>query len=347
MHLRTAVFSSFMALALLCSVGCAVKPSYAPVSEASLRKLEMQVKSPEELGITQKGGKISYPSKVEGEPTATVNLAVNSVIPTFRCWLSGSKEPTALMFDTGAQLSLIEADTAIKHGIGIIDPKTTNITVMGVLGKEKMFGGIFSPIDFGRTQITKQLCLVRLHRNETRTLGPFLKERIGMDLLGFDLARQWCKFVTVDYPANKLTFGFNADFKQPPKGPGVWKIPLIFEGGLPHIVLEANGVKWLALVDTGSAFGVEIDESLAAELDLLKSAKPVQSGLINTAIGGMSDAFEAGVRIVNVDQLYGLGPTHRNAEIAISGGGARVGSFFFRDYRTTFDLKNQTLWLER
>ncbi len=347
MHLRSANFSALTALALLCGVGCAVKPSYTPVSEASLRKLEKQVKSSEELGITQKGGKISYPAKVEGEPTATVSLAVNTVIPTFRCWLSGSKEPTALMFDTGAQLSLIEADTAIKHGVGIIDPKTTNITVVGVLGKEKMFGGVFSPLSFGRTQVTRQLCLVRLHRNETRALGPLLRERIGMDLLGFDLPRQWCRFVTVDYPANRLTFGFKENFKSPAKGKGVWKIPLIIESGLPHVVLEANGIRWLALVDTGSAFGVEIDETLAAELDVLKVATPVQPGLINTAIGGMSDASEAGVKISSLKRLNGLGPPHTDAEIAITGGGARVGSFFFQDYRTTFDLKNQTLWLER
>jgi hypothetical protein len=73
----------------------------------------------------------------------------------------------------------------------------------------------------------------------------------------------------------------------------------------------------------------------------------VQPGLINTAIGGMSDASEAGVKISSLKRLNGLGPPHTDAEIAITGGGARVGSFFFQDYRTTFDLKNQTLWLER
>ena len=112
------------------------------------------------------------------------------------------------MFDTGAQMSLVDADTAVEHGIGIIDPKTTNISVMGVMGREKMYGGVFSPINFGPSQLTKQLCLVRLHKNETRTMGPIFKERIGMDLVGFDIPRQWCRHVTVDYPAHKLTFGF-------------------------------------------------------------------------------------------------------------------------------------------
>ena len=311
-----------------------------------MRKLENQVRSPAQLGIVQKGGRISYPAKIEGAVSATVPLAVNSVIPTFRCWLNGSTKPAVLMFDTGAQMSLVDADTAVEHGIGIIDPKTTNISVVGVMGREKMYGGVFSPLNFGPSQLTKQLCLVRLHKNETRTMGPLFKERVGMDLVGFDIPRQWCRHVTVDYPAHKLTFGFKEDFKVP-TGKGIWKIPLLFEGGLPHIVLEAKGIRWLALVDTGSAFGVEIDESLAAELDILKTAKPVDAGLINTAIGGMKDAKEAGIKVTTVPTLNGLGPTHQNAEIAITGGGTRVGSYFFQDYRTTIDIKRQVLWLER
>jgi len=311
-----------------------------------MRKLEKQVKSPQELGVTHRGRGLSYDAKVEGPAVATVPLAVNAVIPTLRCWLNGSKEPVALMFDSGAQVSLIDADTAIKNGVGIVDPRTTNITVMGVMGKERMLAGLFAPLGFGETRLTKQLCLVRTHQNETRR-GPLMKERVSMDLLGFDMVRQWCRYVTIDYRAHKMTFGFKEDFKRPAAGPQVWKMPLILEGGMPHVVLEAHGIRWLSLIDTGSAFGVEIDEGLAAELDVLRSAKPVDPGMINTAIGGMADVQAVGVRLATLKKLDGLGPTHKNAEIAISPGGARVGSFFFQDYRVTMDLKRQLLWLER
>lgn len=324
---------------------CTMTPSYAPVPEALMRKLEKQVRAPQELGVVHRGRGISYDATVEGPATATLPLAVNSVIPTVRCWLNGSKEPAALMFDSGAMVSLIDADTAVKNGVGIVDPRTTNITVMGVMGKEKMLAGLFSPLSFGQTRLTKQLCLVRTHQNETRH-GPLFRERVNMDLLGFDMVRQWCRYVTIDYPQHRMTLGFKEDFPQP-RGPRAWKMPLILEGGLPHVILEANGIRWLSLVDTGSAFGVEIDEGLAAELDVLRNARAVDPGMINTAIGGMADVNEAGVKLTMLKKLDGLGPTHQDAEIAISQGGARVGSFFFKDYRLTMDLKRQLLWLER
>ena len=331
---------------LACMAGCAAKPSYAPVRDAVMRKLEKQVKPAQELGVVQRGRGVSYDAKVEGPPVATVPLAVNSVIPTLRCWINGSKKPTPLMFDSGAQISLIDANTAVKCGIGIVDPRMTSVTVMGVMGKERMLAGLFAPLNFGETQITKQLCLVRIHQNETRR-GPLRKETISMDLLGFDLARQWCRYITIDYPAHKMTFGFKADFKQPVEGSRAWKMPLILEEGMPHVVLESRGIRWLSLVDTGSAFGVEIDEGLAAELDVLRNAKPVDPGMVNTSIGGMADVKEAGIKLAMLKKLDGLGPTHPDAEIAISPGGARVGSFFFKDYRVTMDLKRQVLWLER
>ncbi|MBX7212299.1 MAG: retropepsin-like domain-containing protein [Verrucomicrobiaceae bacterium] len=324
-----------------------MKPSYAPVSDAVFRRLEKQAKTDSELGVTRRGGAIAYDARVEGPAAVTVPLAVNSVIPTLRCWINGSKKPVALMFDSGAQVSLLDADTALKNNLGIVNPGTTNITVMGVMGKEKMLAGIFSPLDFGQARLTRQLCLVRTSHNETRWMGPLMKEKVSMDLLGFDMVRQWCRYVTLDYPAHKMTFGFKADFKPPPPGPRVWKMPLIMEGGLPNVILESGGIRWLSLVDTGSAFGVEIDESLAAELDVLRTARPVDPGMVNTAIGGMSDVNKAGVKLAMLKKLEGLGPSHQDAEIAISPGGARVGSFFFKDYRLTMDLMRQVFWLER
>ena len=343
---RTAALILCLPIGAAGITACTVTPSYAPVPEAVMRKLEKQVKSPQELGVVHRGRGISYDAKVDGPPSAAVPLAVNSVIPTLRCWLNGSKEPVPLMFDSGAQVSLIDADTAVKCGVGIVDPRTTNITVMGVMGKEKMLAGLFAPLSFGQTQLTKQLCLVRTHQNETRR-GPLFRERVNMDLLGFDMVRQWCRYVTIDYPAHKMIFGFNEDFRPPPAGPRVWKMPLILEGGMPHVVLEARGIRWLSLVDTGSAFGVEIDEGLAAELNLLRNARLVDPGMINTAIGGMADVKETGIKLATLKKLDGLGPTHTDAEIAISPGGARVGSFFFKDYRVTMDLRHQLLWLER
>lgn len=347
MSARSAPLTHLLVTSLALFAGCSTKPHYAPVSDGVLKKLEKQVKSPDELGVTQKGGRITYDAKVEGPASVTVPLAVNSVIPTLRCWVNGTRKPTPFMFDSGAQVSLIDADTAVRNGVGIVDPRLTNITVMGVMGKEKMLAGLFSPLDFGGTKLTKQLCLVRMSKNETRWMGPLMKDKVSMDLIGFDLARQWCRYITIDYPKHKMTFGFKEDFKQPAKGPRVWSMPLVMEGGLPNVVLESHGIRWLSLVDTGSAFGVEIDEGLAAELDVLKSAKLVDPGLLNTAIGGMADAKVAGVKVTMLKKLNGLGPVHTNAEIAISPGGARVGSFFFKDYRLTMDLKRQTLWLER
>ncbi len=326
--------------------GCTMKPRYGPVPDGMMRKLQSQVRTTQEMGVRRAGGGVAFQAKVDGGPSVTLPLAVNAIVPTLQCWFNGGKKPVPVIFDTGAQVSVIDAETAVQTGIGIVDPTTTNITVLGVLGREKMIAGIISPLSFGSASLTKHLCLVRTHQNETLRLGPLMRERVKMDLIGFDLARQWCRYVTIDYPRHRLTFGFEEEFK-PRAGPRVWKIPLVMMGGMPHIVLESRGVRWLALVDTGSAFGVDIDESLAAELGVLKGAKPVPPGSVNTAIGGMKDVKDSGVKLAALKELEGLGATHKNAEVAISPGGPRVGSYFFQHYKVTIDLTRQTLWLER
>lgn len=329
--------------------GCTIKPNYCPVSDAVMRKLGRQIQEPAALGIEQTGAGIAFESFVEGPDVVTVPLARNRLIPTVQCWLNNNPEAVPMMFDTGAQISVIDADTAVANGIGIIDPRTTNITVMGVMGREPMLAGVVAPLslDEGRSRITKQLCLVRMHRNEARMFGPFMRERVSMDLLGFDVLRQWCRFVTIDYPQARMTFGFKQDFKPPKLAANVWREPLILKNGLPEVVLESRGVRWLALLDTGSAFGVEVNESIAAELGVLRHARPVESGMINASIGGMADVEDTGVKLARVRQIDGLGPALHDVEIAISPGGPRVGSFLLKDYRVTLDLKRQVLWLER
>lgn len=334
---------------LIALAGCTIKPNYCAVSEAVIRKLERQIREPAALGIEQTGAGIAFEAVVEGPDEVTVPLANNRLIPTLQCWLSNNKEPVPVMFDTGAQISVVDADTAVDNGIGILDPRTTDITVMGVMGREQMLAGVVSPLALagGESRVTKQLCLVRLHRNEARLFGPFRKERVSMDLLGFDFARQWCRYVTIDYPRAKLTFGFRRDFKAPKPGAKAWREPLILKNGLPEVVLESDGVRWRSLVDTGSAFGVEVNEGIAAELGVLRGAQPVEPGMINASIGGMAGVEETGVKLARIRRLEGLGPVHEAVEIAISPGGARVGSFFFKDYRVTMDLRRQVLWLER
>ena len=118
-------------------------------------------------------------------------------------------------------------------------------------------------------------------------------------------------------------------------------------GGLPWLRLRSRGVEWLAAVDTGSSFGVEVNEVTARKLGILEKAKSIRPGLINAAIGGTVEARDAGVKLARLERLEGLGPVRTDAEVAISPGIPRVGSHFLRDYKATFDLSGSRLWLER
>jgi hypothetical protein len=114
---------------------------------------------------------------------------------------------------------------------------------------------------------------------------------------------------------------------------------------VPFIDLKAKGVKWSCIIDTGSFNGIEIDEAIAKKLGVQDQGKIVE-GLILVAVGGMVSSDKARLRTVTLPEITLLGESHKQAEVDISPGIPRVGSFYLKDYRVTFDFRQKRVWLE-
>jgi hypothetical protein len=63
-------------------------------------------------------------------------------------------------------------------------------------------------------------------------------------------------------------------------------------------------------------------------------------------VGGAVKPQDAGVRVITVPELSMIGSAFKNPQIDVMPGPARIGTFFLKDYRVTFDFRRKTLWLE-
>ena len=324
-------------------VACEARPGYGPVSSGVMERLEKKSRAPSELGVISIGGRMFFRSDLRAPDETRVKFEADSSIPRITCRLNGGG-PVKMMLDTGSQRTVLDGAVAAANGVDVIKVTEADFTLAGIAGNEKAMVGMLSPLSFASATVDHYPCLIRTHHNQMHR-GPFWTSRIELNLLGFDLPLRLCRFLTVDYIREELVFGFRKD--HTPEGREVRSVPLVVRGGLPWLKLKAGGVEWLAVVDTGSSFGVEVNEDLARKLRILDGARAIRGGLINAAIGGTVEAREAGVKIARLDALEGLGPVQRDAEVAISPGIPRVGSYFLRDYRVTFDLRRKRLWLER
>ena len=329
-----------LALAL---AACEARPGYGPVSPGVMARLEKKSRAPSDLGVISIGGRMFFRSDLKAPDEMRVKFETDSGIPRIGCRLNGGG-PVKMMLDTGSQRTVLDGAVAAANGVDVIKVTEADFTLAGIAGNEKAMVGMLSPLSFANATVDHYPCLIRTHHNQVHH-GPFWTRSIELNLLGFDLPLRLCRYLTVDYAREELVFGFRSDYA--PAGKVVRSAPLVIRAGLPWVKLKAGAVEWNAVVDTGSSFGVEVHEELAKKLRILEGARAIRSGLINAAIGGTVEARDAGVRIARLEALEGLGPVHRDAEVAISPGIPRVGSHFLRDYRVTFDLKRKRLWLEQ
>jgi hypothetical protein len=110
--------------------------------------------------------------------------------------------------------------------------------------------------------------------------------------------------------------------------------------------VSVGKVSWDAIVDTGSCFGVEIDQRLAQRLGQGTGGQAVSGNFVMIGVGGTTTPEKAGVRVITVPRMTTMGSTFSNAQIDVMPGPARIGSFFLQNYRVTFDFRRQLVWLE-
>lgn len=334
--MRSTAARSFLALLPLV-IGCSQPASHAPVSSRVLRTLEKRSISKADfvrrLATVDAGVREGLP-----ESSMTLPFEFRSNTPVIKAWGADGR-PVAMLLDTGAARTVLGARSAVDLGVPVIRSSEARATLLGVVGQEEGLVGMVSPLRLGGWTVPAYPCFVRTY--ETAGSGVLYPDNI----LGFDLLSRYCSYLTLDYPKREATFGFRRPYLAKP-GVGVQSASFRLKEGVASIEVSCKGVRWPSILDSGSFNGVEISEKVAGLLGVQDQGDVVQ-GLMLVAVGGAVTSDHVRLRTVKLPELSLLGGKYQEVEVDISPGLPRVGSFFLKDYKATFDFRRMRVWLER
>lgn len=307
---------------------------HGPVSPKVRAELERTAMSRGEFerGLTGRStphrGSVLVGFKTEDDTSPVVEALIHDV-----------KVP--MILDTGASGTMLHAATAKRAGVRVLESGAGMVAMQGVIGQEHARIGLLSRLQIGGWILEGHPCLVRMHENRVHLAGG---EPLLHNLIGFDVLRRHCSYVTLDYPKSQAAFAFSGKY-QPVPGRHAARAPFQIIQGAPFITLKSAGKSWQAVVDTGSFNGVEVSQEVAEMLGVEKQGRPVE-GIVLISVGGTVTSEKAGMRTVKLPEVTAFGETWKDAQVDISPGPPRVGSFFLKDYRVTFDFGRQCVWLE-
>ncbi|WP_166647284.1 retropepsin-like aspartic protease [Prosthecobacter fusiformis] len=271
----------------------------------------------------------------------TLPLRLSMGVPVLEAGING-RGAVSMMLDTGASRTMLQAATAVSHKVPIMRAEDAKVEMQGVVGKETGRIGLLNPLTLGSWSLNGYPCLVRTYEN--RLTGMSGAASFPESLLGFDVAVNYCRYLTLNYPGESVIFGFGQAF-VPQAGTRKSSVPFKMKHGVPFITLRSGAHSWEAIVDSGSFNGIEINEEVAKKLGVHQGGRKV-SGLYLMSIGGTVSSSQANLRTVKLPDLTLCGGKYKEVEVDISPGPPRVGSHFLKDYRATFDFKSKKLWLE-
>lgn len=316
---------------------CQGLTGHAPVSRSVIRRMERQNISRDQFDQRLNQARKDNLRSLPRGRSITLPFRLRTNTPCLTAQTSGGRE-IPMMLDTGAGRMVIGARTAAQLKMPVVSASEVQATMLGVVGTERGRVGILSPLRLGDWSLPAYPCFIRTYENIV--LGMDFPENI----LGFDLAENYCSYLTIDYPRRTATFAFKQTFR-PSGGKRTSSTPFTIKNGVPYIDIQAGKTRWKSIIDTGSFNGLEINEDIARKLSVQDQGRPVE-GMILIAVGGTVTSDHANIRTVTLPELKFGGGTYPNAEVDISIGVPRVGSHFLKDYRVTFDFDRNRVWLE-
>jgi predicted aspartyl protease len=339
MSRRIPPLAAFAASLGFVAAGCTVHS--VPIPKGSETQLQQQAISGEKLGFhIMPGGKryrlALFRANLPEHPIEVPMDRGVSGLPTIRMSLNHSK-PIAFIADTGAQLSVVEADIALSVKADVFAPADGTMRVQGIGGEEKAWLARFSSARLGPMEFSD---LVTVLRRESSTMR-FGGVRVGgfdVNLLGAPVLSAF-SFVTFDYRGKKMMFSGAAPFVP---SRGAVRVPMELRDSLPYVPVQVNGHTYQALVDTGARDQLFLNDQIVSELGLQNAASA--GGTFKAAgLGGMIRG-----RTFHLPVIYIGGVPAPNVIVDSSGGPwrVRIGSELLARWRTTFDFKNHALWLE-
>ncbi len=315
-------------------VACAPLVEHRAVPEQVLQGLDKQ-----RLSKADFLRRLEAPSLRPVAPV-TVPFRMTSGMPVVQVQVNGHGR-VPMMIDTGASHTLLQARVALRHRVPVLAAADATVAMQGVVGRESARVGL-ATFQIGNWPLTDYPCMIRIHENRFRQ--GFGAVTFEDNLLGFDVARRHCTWLTLDYPQERATFGFDTPYEPLAHGRRL-KLPMKLTQGVPLVTVSALGKTWEAVVDSGSFSGIEINEEVARRLGVENQGQIVE-GLHLMAVGGMVSSAQAKLRVVKLPELRIGEEAFRDVEVDISPGPPRIGSYFLQDYRATFDFRRKLLWLE-
>ena len=319
-------------------VGCGV--SHGPVSGGTLARLNNLAVTPEQAARMMMGTKIATRSHPPLSGVVRIPMKMDHAgLPMVKVSFNDRRSEDILL-DTGATLSVLDAALAVRNRIATVPGVRPEMA--GVMGNESGMGAVIETMQIGPWRLDNLPCVVRLQRSSGGL--DFLSSDFAISVLGFHLAQKHCSHLTLDYPRRVVEFGFGG-FRGPASRNHT-KSSFRLKYGVPMARVSVGKVSWDAIVDTGSCFGVEIDQKLAQRLGQGTGGQAVSGNFVMIGVGGTTTPEKAGVRVITVPRMTALGSTFSNAQIDVMPGPARIGSYFLQNYRVTFDFRRQLVWLE-
>jgi hypothetical protein len=335
-----------LVLSVLALSGCGGEPR--AVNSAfpgrTLAQLEARSVSLAELGVRR----TATGFQLQGTwhpPAAPVEIPMELIrgLPHVRVRVNGRE--VSFILDSGSEGTVLEADTALKCGVRTAHGTPGNITISGISGSESALMGTTGRMEIGDWDWEGWPCLVRTNRSGVSGEWSVGERRFSINVLGLDVLRRMCSYVTLDYPAKKVVFGFGGPFR--PCGVGrAWNVPMAIKDGLLQVRVGDGRTDWPAVVDTGSTSCLEISNRVAQKCapDLLADAE--RSSIVRVGVGLQKPDAGGGIAVGHVRSLEHLGPRLLNVPALLVPDFSKVGTGLFRRFRVTLDFQRSRLWLE-
>lgn len=321
---------------------CATQPHAVmnAVSPSTMKLLDQKSQNLDELGIHQDGEKLVCRATWSAEKPVSVSLLWQHNLPHVTALING--HPVRLIVDTGSQGCVLEADTAVRCGVTTARATGRKFTLSGISGAETALMGVPDKVEIGDWNWNRMPCFVRTGKSAMVGPWPLDRRSFAINILGMDVIRQMCSYLTLDYPHGRVVFGLKEDF-SPPTGALAWSAPLEFRDGLPHVKISDGKTEWWALVDTGASTKAEMNAEFAERLGFRKNAS--RSNTARIGVGAPGKEAAQTLHQVRVRELTRLGPRLLNVDMLIVPDRSKIGAIL-RPFRVTLDFKRSLLWLE-
>ncbi len=321
-----------------CAESFAVKNEAVPAEMQ--RQLQAQAVPASELKISKGALKVKTNSFPPTEGVLKVPMYYESGIPHIKVSLNGRK-PKKFMLDTGATFSVFDAEQALEYGMRTVPQVRPQMA--GVLGKEPGMAAVIPTVQIGSWRLENLPCIIRMQR--TAVGSGILKEHLGVSVLGVHLAAGNCRYLTLDFLRDQVEFGFTRSFAGKTRK-HMHQTKMTMKNGVPLITLKKGSVQWEAVVDSGSVFGVQLEQTVATVLGYRDGGWQVGGDYLITGIGGAQTPKEAKVRVLEFPALGLFGSYYPFAEVDVMPGPSRIGTYVLEDYRVTLDFEHGVLWVE-